>query len=134
VEVLMWGDRLLDDKVMHYGKWEASGNGTAGAVELIPKDIVICDWHYEPREAYPSVPFFLEKGFRCWPSSWRKREPALKLRDWSRQQNHDRMLGHLATTWVGADQVARLLLGEDAEESRLERAREVVATLRACFE
>jgi hypothetical protein len=134
VEVLMWGDRLLDDKVMHYGKWEASGNGTAGAVELIPKDIVICDWHYEPRETYPSVPFFLEKGFRCWPSSWRKREAALKLRDWSRQQNDDRMLGHLATTWVGADQVARLLLGEDAEESRLERAREIVATLRACFE
>jgi hypothetical protein len=134
VEMLMWGDRLLDDAVMGYGKWEASRNGTADAVNRIPKDVVICDWHYEMRETYPSVPFFLKQGFRCWPSSWRKRGPALALRDWSRRQNHDRMLGHLATTWVGADQVARVLLGEDAEGPRLERAREVVAAMRACFE
>jgi len=56
--MLMWGDRLLDDSVMKYGKWEASVNGTAPAVDMIPKDIIICDWHYELREEYPSVPFF----------------------------------------------------------------------------
>lgn len=134
VELLLWGDRLLDDAVMHYGEWEASRNGTADAVNRIPKDIVICDWHYEPRDAYPSVPFLLEKGFRCWPSSWRKREAALALRDYARRQDDPRMLGHLATTWVGADQVARVLLGEDAEDPRLERAREIVAALRDCFD
>ena len=49
--MLMWGDRLLDDKQMHYGKWESSANGTAAAIDRIPKDIILCDWHYERRRA-----------------------------------------------------------------------------------
>jgi len=133
VEMLLWGDRLLDDATMGYGEWESSRNGTAGAIELIPKDIIICDWHYEPRDAYPSVPFFLEQGFRCWPSSWRNREAALALRNDARKHRTDRLLGHLCTTWVGADQIARVLLGEDSEDARLGRAREVVEAMRACF-
>jgi hypothetical protein len=59
--MLMWGDRLLDDREMGYGEWEASRNGTAAAVDRIPKDVVICDWHYEAREHYPSVAFFQSK-------------------------------------------------------------------------
>ena len=82
-EMLIWGDRLIDAEKIKYGKWEASANGTAGAVDLIPKDIIICDWHYEPRDAYESVPMFLEKGFRVWPSSWRKIEGAKALIDYS---------------------------------------------------
>ena len=39
--MLMWGDRLLDDSRMHYDEWEASRNGTAPAIDMIPKDIII---------------------------------------------------------------------------------------------
>lgn len=99
LEMLMWGDRLIDADKIKYGKWEAGANGTAGAVHLIPKDIIICDWHYEPREAYESIPMFLEEGFRVWPASWRKLEGAKALIDYSRGLRHDRMLGHLNTTW-----------------------------------
>jgi lysophospholipase L1-like esterase len=99
LDMLMWGDRLIDADEIKYGKWEASANGTAGAVELIPKDIIICDWHYEPRETYASIPMFLEKGFRVWPASWRKLEAAKALIDYSRGLGRDRMLGHLNTTW-----------------------------------
>ena len=56
--MLMWGDRLLDAQTMHYGKWESATNGTAPAVDLIPKDIILCDWHYRAQTNYPSVPFF----------------------------------------------------------------------------
>jgi hypothetical protein len=99
LEMLMWGDRLIDAERIKYGRWEASANGTAGAVDLIPKDIVICDWHYEPREAYESVPMFLKKGFRVWPASWKKLEGARALVDYSRRLGHGRMVGHLNTTW-----------------------------------
>ena len=99
IEVLMWGDRLIDASKYSYGKWEASANGTAGAIDMIPKDIVICDWHYEPRDAYESVPMFLEKGFRVWPASWKKVDPAKALVDYSKQFDNKRMLGHLNTTW-----------------------------------
>ena len=99
VQMLMWGDRLIDAGVIKYGKWEASANGTAKAIDLIPRDIVICDWHYEPREAYESVRMFLEKGFCVWPASWKNVEAAKALIGYSLAQNNPRMLGHLSTTW-----------------------------------
>src|SRR6185369_14813838 len=61
VEMLMWGDRLIDGNKLDLGEWEASKNGTAAAVDMIPKDIIICPWHYEARENYPSIPMFIEK-------------------------------------------------------------------------
>lgn len=99
VEMLMWGDRFIDADVINYGEWEASKNGTAPAIDLVPKDIIICDWHYELRETYESVPMFLEKGFRVLPSSWRNVEASQAFITYSLQQNNDNILGHLFTTW-----------------------------------
>ena len=99
LEMLMWGDRLLDSKALGYSKWEAAQNGTQGAVDLVPKDIIQCDWHYEKRTNYPSVPFFLEKGFRVWPSGWQPLEATKAFSAFAREQNHPRMLGYLCTTW-----------------------------------
>ncbi len=100
IEMLMWGDRLIDSSKLKLGKWEGSENGTAGAIDLIPKDIIMCDWHYELRPAYESVPMFLEKGFRVWPASWKKPEAAKAFVEYSlTQKSNPRMLGHLNTTW-----------------------------------
>ncbi len=107
IEMLMWGDRLIDSTKYNYGKWEASANNTARAIDMIPKDIIICDWHYEPRQAYESVPLFLEKGFRVWPASWKKPDAAKAFVDYSKQFENGRMLGHLNTTW-GAVPVDKL--------------------------
>jgi hypothetical protein len=126
--MLMWGDRLLDDRVMKYGKWEASQNGTAPAIDRISKDIVICDWHYEPRDSYPSVHYFQEKGFRVWPASWKDKEAALALLHDARKNATDRMVGQLCTTWVNADQFLNALLDEGRSGSE---ARKVFEALRA---
>ena len=99
VEMLMWGDRLIDGKKYDFGEWEASVYGTAAAVDMIPKDIIICPWHYEPRDAYPSIPMFLEKGFRVLPASWKKVDAAQALIEYSLKQDSPRMLGHMFTTW-----------------------------------
>ncbi len=99
IEMLMWGDRLIDSSKINYGSWEASANNTAKAIDLIPRDIIICDWHYELRAAYESVPMFLKKGFRVWPASWLKPEAAKSLIDYSLKQNNPKMVGHLNTTW-----------------------------------
>ena len=105
-QMLMWADRLLDGKATGYGEWEASENGTAPAIDRIPKDIVLCDWHYETRyndapATYPSVHYFQEKGFRVWPSAWNSEENARLLAAASLQNRTDRMVGYLATTWAG---------------------------------
>lgn len=103
VEMLMWGDRFIDANKINYGEWEASMNGTAPAIDSVPKDIIICDWHYEPREAYESVPMFLEKGFRVLPSSWKNAEASQAFINDSFSFNNKNMLGHLFTTWNKMD-------------------------------
>lgn len=107
LQMLMWGDRLIDARKIDYGKWEASENGTAGAIDLIPKDIIICDWHYEPRHTYESIPMFLEKGFRVWPAGWRKLKATKALLEYAQSLNNPDIFGHLNTTW-GAVQIKNL--------------------------
>ncbi|MCM3904334.1 MAG: family 20 glycosylhydrolase [Pyrinomonadaceae bacterium] len=99
LEMLMWGDRLIDGKKYDLGEWEASMNGTAAAIHLIPKDIIVCPWHYELRENYPSIPMFIEKGFRVLPAGWNKVDATKALIDYSRQHAGQNLLGHLFTTW-----------------------------------
>ena len=102
--MLMWGDRLLDAKTMGYGRWESAANGTERAVKLIPKDIIICDWHYREQTNYPSVPFFLKEGFRVWPSGFQPLPAAEALSRFSLEQREKdpRLIGYLATTWSKA--------------------------------
>ena len=102
VEMLFWSDRLLDAKSTGYGKWEAADNGTHPAIDLIPNDIILCDWHYNKRAEYQSIPLFLEKGFRVWPSGWNKVEATEALIDSAQKHRNERMLGHLCTTWGSA--------------------------------
>ncbi len=97
--MLMWGDRLIDAERHDYGEWESSKNNTWPAIYMIPKDIIICDWHYETRDAYPSLPMFLDKGFRVLPTSWRNVEASQALIEYSQSVKRPAMLGHLFTSW-----------------------------------
>jgi hypothetical protein len=106
-EMFLWADRLLDDRTMGYGEWESSRNGTAGAVDLISKDIVLCDWHYGLRTNYPSVPFLVGKGFRVWPAGWKSLPAAQAFSEFARQQKSGLVVGYLCTTW-GAVQIPDL--------------------------
>jgi len=99
LEMLMWGDRLLDAKALGYSEWEASKNGTFGALGLIDKDIIICDWHYEKQNRYPSLPIFVEKGVRVWPSGWQPLESTRAFSEFARSQTNALIVGYLCTTW-----------------------------------
>jgi hypothetical protein len=131
VTMLMWGDRLLEDGAMHYGEWESSRVRSSNAVDLIPKDIIICDWHYEPREEYPSVVYLQEKGFRVWPSSWKNREAALALRNYAARNATDKLMGHLCTVWGASSSFAQALLDQPGAAGNAEQA---AAALRAVLE
>lgn len=99
VEMLMWGDRLIDGKKYDLGEWEASTNGTAAAIDLIPKDIIVCPWHYELRESYPSVPMLIEKGFRVLPAGWKNVDATKALIEFGRSHAGPKLLGYMFTTW-----------------------------------
>jgi len=99
LEMMMWGDRLIDTASTGYSRWEASNDRTYLAIDSIPKDIIICDWHYAKLESYPSIPIFLKKGFRVLPSSWKDVDAANALLEYSIKNKNKNMLGHLLTTW-----------------------------------
>ena len=68
-ELWIWGDRLLDGKTTGLGMWEASFNNTHRAIDMIPKDVMICDWHYE--RADKTAVYFAMKGFNVVTCPWR---------------------------------------------------------------
>jgi len=129
VEMQMWGDRLLDAETMGYGSWESSANETHQAVDKVAKDIVMCDWHYEIMEDFPSVRFFQEKGFRVWPGGWNKEQSIRRFIEVARREATPRMLGYLATTWGDLNPIVAGLAGEPIEPEH-ERAAAIVAGVR----
>lgn len=106
--LMIWGDRLIDGKTTGIGAWEASMNNTHRAIDLIPKEVFICDWHYERPEQ--TAVYFAMKGFDVATCPWRKPEVALKqlddmkrFREQSGNQMKPRFQGIIETVWSGAD-------------------------------
>ena len=134
VEMLMWGDRLLDAGKFSYGTWEASKTGSHRAIDQIPKDIIICDWHYERRADYPSVRFFQQQGFRVLPSPWKNPDAAVALIRCARKDATERMLGVLFTGWSAGGNGERLmaaLKGGETDANDKDAAKQVAATIKA---
>jgi hypothetical protein len=106
LEMIMWGDRLIDAERYDYGEWESSKNNTWPAIYMIPKDIIIADWHYEKRDSYPSLQMFLDKGFRVLPTSWKDVEASRVYIEYANGLAHPRLLGHLFTSWEKTPRLA----------------------------
>jgi hypothetical protein len=115
IELLMWGDRLLDGKTTGYGEWEASMNDTWTMIDKIPKDIIMCDWHYGKRDSYPSVPYFSDNGFRFVVGPWRDLEATKALLNYTYNNQTEKCLGFLQTSWCDSGAVARYLCDNDAQ-------------------
>jgi hypothetical protein len=118
----MWGDRFIDGEVTGMGRWEAATNQTAPALRLVPRDIVICDWHYEA--AHPTAAMFALEGFQVLSAPWRKTGVALRQLDQIRTLRANaspvvgaRLLGMLQTTWCGFGRFARGYFGEDTSQA-----------------
>jgi hypothetical protein len=87
--------------------WEASMNNTHRAVDMMPKDVMICDWHYE--RADKTAVYFAMKGFNVVTCPWRNPEvAAIQLADMhsfrktSTPEMRDRFQGIVQTVWSDA--------------------------------
>ncbi len=108
--VMIWGDRLLDGEETGYGDWEGSGNGTAPAIDLVDKDIILCDWHYEVLDEYPSLDIFPAKGFRILTTVGSPTVAARLFTKAARARDEAKILGVLSTHWSGAGNLTSLAL------------------------
>jgi hypothetical protein len=103
----IWGDRLIDGKTTGMGMWEASFNNTYRAVDLIPKDVMICDWHYERADQTPV--YFAMKGFQVVTCPWRmpgvatqQVDDMVRFRTQSTPEMKERFCGIVQTVWSPA--------------------------------
>ena len=108
IELWIWGDRLLDGKTTGIGLWEASFNNTHRAIDMIPKDVVINDWHYERPDQ--TTIYFALKGFKVVTCPWRFPEITktqlyimLDAKKYATPAVRNNYHGILHTTWTSAE-------------------------------
>lgn len=104
----IWGDRLIDGKTTGIGMWEGSFNNTHKAIDLIAKDITICDWHYERPDQ--TAVYFAMKGFDVITCPWRmpkfaviQTQDMLKFRQTATSVMKPHFQGMMQTVWSGAE-------------------------------
>ena len=135
----MWGDRFLDGETTGMGRWEASINKTYPAIHQVPKDIVICDWHYD--RLLPTTEHFALEGFPVLACPWRKADVALgqlasirQVRTHATEAIASRMQGILQTTWTGIAPFARAYFGEAPSDARPNaNVQDAVSTFKSLF-
>lgn len=121
VKMWMWGDRYLDGESTGLGKWQAAINGTYPAIDMISKDIVICDWHY--KMAPHTATYFAFKGFLVISCSYNMPQIAHQqlqemnsLRKESSEQIANRMKGHMHTFWGSTREFMKAFEGKEVSE------------------
>ena len=96
--ILMWHDMLIEPK--EFQGYVSGGNQkTRGLIDLIPKDIIICDWQYgDPKveETWPTSTYFQEKGFDFICCPWQNVKGIKSL---SKNVIQKKGVGVLCTTW-----------------------------------
>ncbi len=121
-QLWIWGDRLLDGKTTGLGEWEASYNSTYRAIDMIPRDVIICDWHYERPDKTPV--YFAMKGLSVITCPWRNPGNAViqardmaGFRESATPEMRDRFMGIVQTVWSGAGQFLDSYYGRKPDTS-----------------
>ncbi len=87
--------------------WEGSYNNTYRAVDMIPKDVLICDWHYERPDKTPV--YFAMKGLNVITCPWNtpsvaviQTEDMVNFRTQSSKEMQQHFRGMMQTVWSDA--------------------------------
>ena len=103
VQTAIWGDMLLD-----HGRWETEAGSanslnpffksgaTHDALQQLPKDVFILDWHYGEKDRYASVDYFHKNGFRVAGVVWHEPKAARNMAESVKTLGGQ---GILATDW-----------------------------------
>ncbi len=101
VNTWMWGDMLIapdEFPTMLYKHLHGSVLGYGKTLrDKLPRDIVICDWHYfDSQQDFPSLRVIQKEGFRIIGVTWKT---ARTIRNFSRYASLNKAHGMMATTW-----------------------------------
>jgi len=100
IETWMWGDMLVSPNEFPNMMARLLHGSTDGygkiARDLLPKDIVICDWHYYDNKEFLTVKVLQQEGFRVIGATWKKEK---SIKNFSRYAANHGAYGMIATTW-----------------------------------
>ena len=115
--LMIWGDRLIDQTMTGQHISESSTFGTHRAISLIPKDILICDWHYGHAPLTPV--YFAINGFDVLVCPWNNATVAMQqfddmllFRQRALPPMKQRFQGVLATLWHGNESFLKAYYNE----------------------
>lgn len=99
VETWMWGDMLLTSVEfpdLFKRPRDPAGYGKT-LRDKLPKDIVICDWHYGYKmKIFKSAQVLIEEGFRVIGATWKRDETTKNFSQFAAKNG---AYGMMATTW-----------------------------------
>lgn len=103
-QIMMWHDMLVvkgDPRWKGYVAMGSAKIGTEALLDVLPRDIVICDWQYytvpkseDPQ--WPTMQYFHEKGFSVLACPWKDAQGTQSQSKLVLEKN---MTGMLCTTW-----------------------------------
>ncbi len=101
IETWMWGDMLLSPDefpTMLQRNLHGLSLGYGNQLRLrLPRDIVICDWHYfDEQLEFPSLSTMQSEGFRVIGATWRNQ---LTTKNFSQYASSRSATGMMLTTW-----------------------------------
>ena len=100
IRTMMWGDMLLRKEEFPRAD-AAHGGGQANiarAIDAIPKDILICDWHYTDAARHPTLKYFRDHGFDVVATAWFSRANNFHMAVAAQDAG---ALGMLGSRWEG---------------------------------
>jgi hypothetical protein len=122
-QLWIWGDRMIDGKTTGMGIWSASMNNTHRAIDMVPKDIMVCDWHYNRPE--PTAVLFAAKGIdvvECpYQTPWvgvAQAQDMARLRQTSSPEMAKHFKGVMQTEWSGASTFLDRYYGRVTEDPK----------------
>ncbi|MCS6949716.1 MAG: beta-N-acetylhexosaminidase [bacterium] len=103
IRTMMWGDMLLHrSESADPAAFAESPEEAQRRREMLPKDIIICDWHYQPRPAEEFIVknlwTFSRAGFEVIATTWYR---PMNIYHFAQAAYRMSALGLLQSTWAG---------------------------------
>jgi len=104
IKTMMWADGLLDPdqfagrSFCQSGCYGGAPDYLCRSAELLPRDIIMCDWHYEPAREFPTVTYLQNKGFETLGCP-NFAVNSFLFTDYACRNATDKFKGMLATAW-----------------------------------
>ncbi len=100
VRTMLWGDMFLYKTEAPDATFAPSAEEAQLRRSLLPKDIIVTDWHYAPRkpEEFTSIPLWKQAGFETIGAGWFN---PMNIANLAKACVDATAEGYLQTTWAG---------------------------------